>query len=143
MMIGVGLEARIARENLSTTGVGHNAERTGVSEISEIDVEAGIWLRVHTPSNSIAMARCSPTVSHYAERKVIWFAPISDPHVLLEGIVKHRVDYIVVVTHSAPYFLPDDDYCFARLYARHPETFQLVFEKANALIFKVDRTNLR
>jgi len=86
------------------------------------------------------MARHWPTVRHYAERKLIWFAPISDAGVLLEGIVKHGVDYVVVVKHSEPYYLPDDDYCFDRLLAAHVRAFRLVLERGNLRIFKVEKS---
>jgi len=139
-LIGILIEARIARENLSITDQS-DAEKTGVSEIMAPEVEAGVWLRSHTPPESVVMARHWPTVHHYAQRKLIWFAPISDPSVLLEGIRKHGVDYIVVIKHAAPYYLPDDDYCFNQLVAGHAGKFWLVLQRANLRIFKVDKNS--
>ena len=138
VLIGIGSDIRIARENLNTSGL-VNAERTGVVEILAQEVEAGLWLRSHTPPDSVVMARHWPTVRHYAERKLVWFPPISNPGVLLEGIVKHGVDYVVVVKHAEPYYLPDDDYCFDRLLAAHAKNFRLVLQRGNLRIFKVDR----
>jgi hypothetical protein len=126
VLFGVVMEARVARENLSA------------GEISVPDVEAGLWLRVHTAPDSVVMARDSGTVHHYAEKKSVWFAPISDPDVLLDGVVRHGVDYVVVVKHAQPYYLPDDDYCFDRLWAVHAENFQLVMHKDKLRIFKVN-----
>jgi len=136
VLIGIGIDIGIVRENLSITDIG-NAEKIGIGEILAPEVEAGVWLRSHTPADSVVMARHWPTVHHYAERKLVWFAPISDPGALLEGIVKHGVSYIVVVTHANPYYLPDDDYCFDRLLAAHERNFQLVLQKANLRIFRV------
>ena len=139
VLMGIGSDIRIARENLNTSDL-VNAERTGVVEILAPEVEAGLWLRSHAPPDSVVMARHWPTVRHYAERKLVWFAPISDAGVLLEGIVKHGVDYVVVVKHSEPYYLPDDDYCFDRLLAAHVRTFRLVLERDNLRIFKVEKS---
>jgi hypothetical protein len=127
VLIGVVREAQVARENLSA------------GEIWVPDVEAGLWLRVHTAPDSVVMARDSSTVHHYAERKSVWFAPISDPGVLLDGMARHGVDYVVVVKHAQPYYLPDDDYCFDRLLAVHAQNFRLVMQKDNLMIFKVNK----
>ena len=136
VVIGIAIEARIARENLSTTD-SVDVERTGISEIMAEEVEAGIWLRSNTSPESVVMASHWPTVRHYSERKSVWFAPISDPEILLEGIAKHRVDYVVVISHVSPYYLPDDDYCFGRLVAAHADNFRLVLQRDNLRIFKV------
>jgi hypothetical protein len=136
VMIGIAIEARMARENLRTA-VSSDAERTSVGEVMAPEVEAGIWLRSNTPPESVVMARHLPTVCHYAERKLVWFAPISDPDILLKGIEKHRVDYVVAIKHVPPYYLPDDDYCFSRLLAAHAGNFRLVLQRDNLRIFKV------
>ena len=137
--VGVVIDKRIARENFNITDLA-DAEGTSVSEIMALEVEAGLWLRSNIPPESIVMARHWPTVRHYAERKLVWFAPISDPEVLLEGIAKHRVNYVVVINHSPPYYLPGDDYCFDRLLAAHGEDFSLVLQEANLRIFRVVRS---
>jgi hypothetical protein len=137
LLIGFASDIRIARENLNTTDL-VNAQRTGVIEIQPLEVEAGLWLRSHAPPDSVVMARHWPTVHHYAGGQSVWFPPISDPGVLLEGIVKHSVDYVVVVTHGKPYYLPDDDYCFDRLLAAHAENFRLVLQKDDLRIFEVE-----
>jgi len=68
---------------------------------------------------------------------LVWFAPISGPITLFEGIRRHAVDYIVVVRHAPPYYVPDDEYCFDRLLAIRPASFQLVFQGNNVRIFRV------
>lgn len=137
VLIGVVNEGRIARENLSFTGR-VKAETVGLGGILAPEVEAGVWLRSNTPPAAVVMARHWPTVCHYALRKSAWFAPISDPVVLLEGIRRLKVDYIVVVHHASPYYLPDDDYCFDRLLAAHAENFHLVRQRPDLRIFKFE-----
>jgi len=137
LLIGFASDTRIARENLNSTDL-VNAQRTGVIEIQPLEVEAGLWLRSHAPPDSVVMARHWPTVHHYAGGQSVWFPPISDPGVLLEGILKHSVDYVVVVTHCEPYYLPDDDYCFDRLLAAHAENFRLVLQRDDLRIFEVE-----
>jgi TM2 domain-containing membrane protein YozV len=139
VLIGIGSDTRIARENLNAQDFISVGE-TGTYDFLTTEVEAGIWLRSNTPSDSVVMARHWPTVYHYARRKLVWFAPISDPSVLWEGIVRHGVNYVVVVAHRAPYYLPDDNYCFDRLLGIYPEQFRLVLERANLQIFKVEES---
>ena len=105
VLIGIVIESRIARENLNTTNL-VNGEETGAREIKAPEIEAGVWLRSHTPPDSVVMARHWPTVFHYAKRKLVWFAPISDPGALLDGIVKHGVNYVVVIKHALPTTCP-------------------------------------
>jgi hypothetical protein len=138
--IGVVSEVGIARANLLSTGLGKNFETTGVSEFLEAEVDAGIWLRSHTAPDAVVMARHWPTVLHYAERKLVWFAPISNPDVLFKGIAQHGVDFVVVVHHANPYYLPDDDHCFDPLLAAHPGSFEIVLERPNLRIFRVERS---
>ena len=138
VLIGIVSDTRIARENLHAQDFSSVAE-TGTYEFLTTEVEAGVWLRSNTPSDSVVMARHWPTVYHYARRKLVWFAPISDPPVLLQGIVRHGVNYVVVVKHGTPYYLPDDDYCFDRLLAIYQDRFRLVLERANLRIFKVEK----
>jgi hypothetical protein len=137
MLIGIASDIRIARENLYTTDL-VNGQRTGVTEIQPPEVEAGLWLRSHAPPDSVVMARYGSTVRHFGGGKSVWFPPISDPGVLLEGIVKHSVDYVVVVKRGEPYYLPDDDYCFDRLLAAYRKNFRLVLQRDNLRIFKVE-----
>jgi hypothetical protein len=137
VFVGLTIDARIARENLRVSN-SQDTESTGPSELLPVDVEAGLWLRSHTSDQAVIMARSWPTVFHYAERKVIWFPPISDPNKLLDGILRHRVDYIVVSTHENPYYLPDDDSCFAHLLLNHGREFHLVLQRPNLRIFRFD-----
>lgn len=138
VFIGVLTDTRIAHENLRAAKKAY-AEQTGVEEIMLPEVEAGMWLRSNTAQGSVVMARHWPTVYHYARRKLIWFPPISNEGVLFAGIKAHSVDYIVVVKHSNPYYLPDDDYCFDKLLSDHQDIFQLVMQAGDVRIFKVEK----
>jgi hypothetical protein len=73
---------------------------------------------------------------------MVWFAPISDPRALFEGVVRHGIDYIVVVKHQEPYYLPDDDYCFEKFIETHPTAFRLILQSANLRIFLVKKNEI-
>jgi len=132
-------DLHLGRENINA-GVSGEMLTTGTSEALASEVAAGLWLRSHSSPDSVAMARHWPTVYHYAERRLVWFPPISDPTALFSGIVRHAVEYIVVVKHSQPYYFPDDEYCFNRVMSAHPESFTLVMKEGNLRIFRVKRT---
>lgn len=137
VLAGFVVEVRMARENLTTTDTVNHVQ-TEVVQTMGAEVEAGTWLRSHTDPYAVVMARHWPTVHHYAQRKLVWFAPISDPAVLLAGMLKHHVDYVVVISHSTPYYLPDDSDCFARLLAAYPGKFNLVLRGADLRIFRFE-----
>lgn len=101
------------------------------------DAAAGAWIRLHTRPNAVVMARHVPTAYHYSERRVIWFPPSSDPHLLMEGIQKHRVDFVIVVRRESSYYLPSDEDCFSRLLNAYPEAFCLVDQALDFRIFQV------
>jgi len=137
VLTGIAVDARIARENLAIANA-DGSEKIGPSELLPVDVDAGRWLRSHTNPDAVVLARSWPTVSHYAERKVIWFPPISDPNKLLDGILRHHVDYVVVSTRDNSYYLPDDEYCFDHLLASHGREFHLVLQRPNLRIYRFD-----
>ncbi len=134
--IGTVAEARVIRQNLRATEFIKHPELTGYETLIT-EVEAGVWLRSNTPQNAVIMARHWPTVHHYAHRKLIWFAPISNPDTLFEGITRHHVDYVVVIRHRHPFYLPDDDYCFDRLLQAYPTRFLLILQRIDLRIFMV------
>jgi hypothetical protein len=104
---------------------------------SSADATAGAWIRSHTGTNAVVMARHVPTASHYSERKVVWFPPSSDPALLMEGIRKHGVDFVIVVRRKNSYYLPSDEDCFARLLNVYPDPFRLVDQTSDFRIFRV------
>jgi len=138
ILAGLVVDTRIATENIRTTNLA-TAEQTGPSEILALDVNAGTWLRMHTDTHATVMARSWPTVHHYAQRRVVWFPPISNPAVLMEGMMRHGVDYVVVINRESSYYLPDDGYSFEPLLANHGDKFQLVFRTPNLRIFRFNK----
>jgi hypothetical protein len=103
------------------------------------DVEASDWVRSNTDPNAIVMARHVPIASHYSLRKVIWFPPSSNAELLMDGILKHKVDFVIVVRREKNYYLPPDDDSFAPLLAANPNTFRLVYQAPKFRIFHVFR----
>jgi hypothetical protein len=106
------------------------------------DAEAALWLRSHTPPDAILMSREVPTVSYISGRKVIWLPPSGNPRLLIEGIRKYKVDYIIVIKRENSYFLPPDDESMAALLATYPSTFRLVAQTPDVRIFQVLKDNL-
>lgn len=121
-------ELEIGRNNLN-----YNAASKG----APADAEAGLWIHSNTASNAVVMAVQVPTVYYYAERKVVWFPPSTNESLLMKGIAEHRVQYVVVVKRLRPYYLPDDEDCFASVYKAHPSAFQLVANNPQFRIFQV------
>jgi hypothetical protein len=101
------------------------------------DVQAATWICSHTSTNAVVMARQVPTVCHYSERKVIWFPPSSEPQMLLAGILRHKVDYVLVVNREFSYYLPPDAVSFNRLQKSAPEMFRLVHQGQGWRVFQV------
>ena len=84
------------------------------------------------------MARQLDATYHYSGRKVVWFPPSTDAELLLNGIFKYHVDFVVVVTRGKnAYWRPDDDQCFQSLTDRYPERFTLVQAGTREKIYAV------
>jgi dolichyl-phosphate-mannose-protein mannosyltransferase len=91
------------------------------------DIQAAEWIHTHVPQGSVVMARQWDVAYHYAARKVVWFPPTTDADLLLHGILKYHVDYVVVVRRGLDsYWRPDDDRCFQSLVDRYPHLFAVV-----------------
>jgi hypothetical protein len=101
------------------------------------DAKAGAWIRSHTDTNAVVMARQVPTVCHYSERKVFWFPPISKPQVLMEGILKHGIQFVIVVRRENNFYLPAENHCFAPLLKAHADVFRLVCQRPEFSVFQV------
>jgi len=129
-LIGIGLKEELQ--------VGH-ANRDSGSPQNRIppDVEAGSWIRDHTRDDAVVMARHVPTTFHYSQRRVVWFPPSSNPQLLMEGIKKYGIAFVVVVKRENSYYLPTDEDCFAALLAAYPGAFRLVHEGLNFSVFQV------
>jgi hypothetical protein len=126
--VGVMGQLRIGRENLNLD----ESKRT-----RRPDIEAAEWIRLHTEQNVVISARHVPVVYHYAQRKVIWFPPISNPQILMQGIRRHHIQYIIIIDRDFSYYMPPDEYCFEKLYNAFPGTFRLVENKGQIRIYEV------
>ena len=103
------------------------------------DADAARWMAAHTDARAVLMARQVPIVYHYAGRKVVWFPPSSNAHLLMDGIERLRVDYVLVVHRVDSYYLPGDDEAFAPLLAAYPHAFCLVSRSPDFQVFRVRR----
>jgi hypothetical protein len=130
IVAGLTMQLKIGRANLDL-----NSETNRLSP----DAEAALWIRSHTNTNAVIMARQVPVVYHYAKRKVVWFPPSSNSQLLIDGIRKHKIDFVIVVRRKYSYYLPPDDDCFAPLLAGYPDAFSLVYQAPEFRIFQVVR----
>jgi hypothetical protein len=131
LLIGKGLDTqlRIGRENLDLN-----------SAINRFppDAQAGVWLRSHSDANAVVMAGSVPTVFHYSNRKVVWFPPSSNPELLMDGILRQRVNFIVVVLREFNYYRPSENDCFVPLLTAYPSAFRVVHEAPEFKIYQVN-----
>lgn len=101
------------------------------------EVEAAEWIRTHEPPDVVLMSREPEFVFHYTHRRVVWFPPISDPKVLMEGIRRYHVGVIIVAHHRDSYWSPPEDLCFQSLLREYGEDFHLSQDGPNYQIFEV------
>jgi len=107
-------------------------------EASYGEIEAAEWIRTHEPANLVIMARDQDMFFHYTgDRRVVWFPPISDPNVLMDGIRKHHVGVIVVVNPPLRYWLPTEDVCFQSLARAYGSAFRLTHQDPNYQVYEV------
>jgi hypothetical protein len=100
-------------------------------------IKAAGWIRTHEPSDRVIMARDSEFIFHFTYRRVVWFPPISDPKVLMDGIRRHHVGVVLVVHHSQSYWLPAEDACFQSLLQAYPGAFHLVHQDVDTWVYEV------
>jgi hypothetical protein len=134
IVTGFATQAEIGRANLNP-----NSPQNRPSA----DAAAGEWINAHSGPDGIVMARHVPIVYHFAKRKVIWFPPSSNPQLLMEGISKHKVDFVIVVHRESSYYLPPEEDCFASLLKVYPDSFGLVQEAPEYRIFRVSKVHSR
>jgi len=101
------------------------------------EIEGSEWIRTHEPSNLVTMAREPEFVFHYAHQPTVWFPPISDPKVLMDGIQRHHVKLVLVTHHSVSYWLPSEDTCFQVLQRAYPTAFHLIHRGPDNAVFQV------
>jgi len=101
------------------------------------DFDAALWVREHELLNTVVLAGEPEFVFHYSHRPTVWFPPISDPHTLMVGIVRHHVKEIIVVHRSSSYWLPPEDICAANLLRTYGAFFRLAHQGADYQVYDV------
>ncbi|PYX01605.1 MAG: hypothetical protein DMG86_09820 [Acidobacteria bacterium] len=101
------------------------------------DTVAAKWIRLNTDPQDVVVARHVPLVFHYSQRKVIRFAPIVRPQVMMEGFRRLGIRYVIVVDRDFSYYLPPDEVCFDMVQRAYPNAFRLVAQLGQARIYEV------
>jgi len=101
------------------------------------DIVAANWIRLHTDTQDVVSARHVPLVFHYSQRRVIWFAPIVHPQVMMEGIRRLGIRYVIVVDRDASYYLPPDEECFEMVQRAYPSAFRLATQLGQVRIYEI------
>ena len=83
------------------------------------------------------MASEPEIVFHFSGHRTVWFPPISDPKVLMEGIRRHHIGAILVVHQAQSYWLPPEDVCFQALLQSYPGAFQLTYRDLDTWVYEV------
>lgn len=100
------------------------------------DVAAGKWIAANTSNTAVVMARDPGVIYHFSRRRAVWFPPSTNPQILIEGIRRHHVEFIVISERRNNYWLPPESNCFASLLRAYPNAFRLVHEEPRFRIFK-------
>jgi Dolichyl-phosphate-mannose-protein mannosyltransferase len=127
-VVGVAMQLRIGRENLRF--------RPEDSSLFP-DIDAGQWIRENTPPSAIIMAREDDIVYHYGQRRVIWLPPSTDTQLLMNGIRRYQVQYIVVADGYDSYWKPPAADCFSAVARAYPDAFHLVRQMPHERVYEV------
>jgi hypothetical protein len=126
--IGIGSQVRLGIENLHFR----------VQDDSFYpDREAAQWIEENTSPSAVVMARKDDIVYHYGRRRVIWFPPTSDARLLMDGVRRYNVQYVVVVAGNDSYWSPPASDSFALLSKAYPNAFELVHRSAQGSVYQI------
>jgi len=125
---GVAAQVHIGRQNLTL-------DLTQSPFYPEI--EAAQWIASHEPPQVVIMSRKQDLAYHYSNHRVAWFPPLSNPQILMDGILKYNVRVVVVADRDTDYFKPSQEDCFQPLYHAHPEVFHLVHHGPENWVYEV------
>jgi hypothetical protein len=126
--IGVSDQRLIARENA----------QIDPSKLElEPDVEAAQWIKSNSAPADVVMARKLEVVYHFCHHKVVWLPPLSSPDVLMAGIGKYRVAWVLITDEPGSYYLPTETECLAALERKFPDRLRLAHEGPRYRIFAV------
>jgi len=132
------LAAIVLSGTVQVMAIGRNNVNHDVTEESTYPMmKAAKWIRVHEPSDRVIMAGEPEFVFHFAHRRTVWFPPISDPKVLMDGIRRHHVGAVLVVHQAQSYWLPPEDICFQSLLKAYPGAFQLTHRDLDTWVYEV------
>jgi hypothetical protein len=115
----------------------HNRNHDITEESTYPMMKAAEWIGTHEPSDRVIMAREPEFVFHYSQRRSVWFPPISDPKVLMDGIRRHHIGVVLVVHQAKSYWLPAEDACFQALLQAYPGAFQLTHRDLDTWVYEV------
>jgi hypothetical protein len=101
------------------------------------EIEAANWIRTHEPSDQVIMARNVDIFFHYTGRRVVWFPPISNPNILMNGIRRFNVGVLVVMKDPWHYWLPTEDVCFQSLARAYESALHLSYQDPNFQVYEV------
>jgi len=137
VLVGYGIHVQLAEAR-------YNMRLDIKQQASYPSIEAADWIRTQEPPNLVIMARDPGMFFHYTGRRVVWFPPISDPNILMEGIRRHHVGALVIVNPPMRYWLPTEDVCFQSLARAYGSAFRLSHWDPNFQVYEVlfppDRT---
>jgi len=134
----VVVAAIVLSATVEVLAIGRHNVKYDVTQNSNYPMmKAAEWIRVHEPSDRVIMAGEPELVFHFGGRRTVWFPPISDPKVLMDGIQRHHIGAIVVVHQAQSYWLPPEDVCFRSLSQAYPDAFQVAYRGPNIWVYDV------
>jgi hypothetical protein len=125
---GIAAEIPIGRQNLALG-------KTRYENTPQL--QAARWITTHTDSNVVMASGLASLIHHYTGRRVIWFPPITNPRVLMDGIRKYHIQYVILIERGFNYYLPPETVCFSLLEKAYPQNFRLVENQGHVKIFEV------
>jgi hypothetical protein len=132
------IAAVVVRGTVHVVAMGRRNMKPDVTEQSYYPILTGAeWIRTHEPLDRVVMANEPEFVFHYSQHPTVWFPPISDPKVLMDGIRRHHIGAILVVHQAQSYWLPPEDICFQSLLQAYPGAFQLVHRDLDSRVYDV------
>lgn len=138
MMILLGAGVVLGRGTAAEFRIGQrNLVYDSKASVFYPDMEAGQWIRSHTPPQTVVMARKQDLLYHYSGHRVEWLPPISNAGILMDGIHRYHIDLIVVNDRDDDTFRPNQQDCFQALLHSYPERFLLVHHGPDDWIFQV------
>lgn len=129
IFFGISEQWSMRRGNLDLTSPQHRPPT---------DLEAALWVRDHTDSSAVIMARQVPITYHYSGRNMVWFPPSANAQILMEGIRRYKVNYVVLIRRKQSYFLPPEEDCFAAVLADNPGAFRLASENTKFRVYETE-----